>query len=94
MTEDASLRPLEAADSGAALVSCFVAQERAQLLNTAGIGEVVVQQLETAGVDSFARLRLLGVDGALKLVQQRHGDQALRNRRRALRRLFDSVVRA
>jgi voltage-gated potassium channel Kch len=92
MMEDASMRAIEAADPGAALVSCFVAQERAQLLNTAGIGEVVVQQLEAAGVVSFERLRLLGVDGALKLVQQRHGDQALRNRRRALCRLFDAVV--
>jgi hypothetical protein len=73
------------------LESGFPARERAMLLGAPGIGEVVVRQLESVGFDSVEHLRVLGVDRVLDLVQSRHGEHALRNRRRALGRVIATI---
>lgn len=58
--------------------------ERAKLLAAPRIGPAVVQRLEQVGLDSFAKLRQVGVEDAIRIVCAHVGHNAWANRRRAL----------
>lgn len=62
----------------------FQPTERSKLLDTPRIGPAVVQRLEQGGLDSFAKLRQVGVDQAIRIVCEQFGNSAWANRRRAL----------
>lgn len=64
----------------------FTHEERRQLLVTTGIGPIVVQRLEEAGVDSLDKLRQVGVDRAVDGICSRIGSIGWATRRRALAR--------
>lgn len=64
--------------------AAFCDAERRLLLATPGLGPVVVQRLETAGVTSLAALRQRGVDRVIDQLCREAGSPAWRNRRRAL----------
>ena len=63
----------------------FPARERLVLLATPGIGPLVVQRLEEAGLDSFDKLLQVGVDAAVRRVCAQVGSRAWANRADALR---------
>lgn len=67
----------------------FPQHERDLLLQTPGLGEVIVQRLESAGIVSLAQLHALGTDQVLDLV----GRGGWHNRRRALARALESAAR-
>ena len=72
----------------------FPMHERRLLLSTRGIGETVVHRLEAAG---FASLQALCEAGAARVTEQvlaQVGEQAWRNRRRAIERAIADAVRA
>ena len=62
----------------------FQLTERARLLAAPRIGPAVVQRLEQVGLDSFAKLRQVGVEEAIRIVCAHVGHSAWGNRRRAL----------
>ena len=62
----------------------FPQTERTKLLATPRIGPAVVQRLEQVGLDSFAKLRQVDVDQAIRIICEQFGNSAWANRRRAL----------
>jgi hypothetical protein len=68
----------------------FSDAERRHLLAQPGLGPVVVQRLESAGVGSLDALRQRGVDRVIDLLCRSGGSVAWRNRRRALARAVAS----
>lgn len=62
----------------------FTHEERRQLLAQPRLGAVVIERLESAGFDSFERLRAVGVDEVVRTVCARLGSTAWANRRQAL----------
>lgn len=70
----------------------FNEHERRLLLATPGLGPVVVQRLEGAGVTSLAALRQRGVDRVVDQLCQAAGNAAWRNRRRALARALAAAA--
>lgn len=67
----------------------FPPHERNLLLRTPGLGEVIVQRLEVAGIVSLMQLHALGSDQVLDRV----GQGWWHNRRRALSRALESSAR-
>lgn len=86
----ACVEPAEPRNAGPAR---FAPDERALLLAAAGIGPVVVSRLEEAGLDSLQKLRHVGVDAAIDLVNRRLGARTWGNRRRPLRRALAAMSR-
>lgn len=68
----------------------FSDAERRHLLAQPGLGPVVVQRLESAGVSSLDALRQRGVDRVIDLLCRSGGSASWRNRRRALARAVAS----
>jgi len=68
----------------------FNETERRHLLTSPGLGPVVVQRLEDAGVISMASLRRMGVDAVVLAMCQPGTNLAWCNRRRALRRALET----
>ena len=70
---------------------CFTGAERHLLLTTSGIGQVVINRIECAGVGSLRQLRELGVDTIVERICDGAGNFAWRNRKRALLRALAMV---
>lgn len=68
----------------------FAEPERRHLLTSRGLGPLVVQRLEEAGMVSIAALRHAGVDAVVLAMCQPGTNLAWRNRRRALRCALDT----
>lgn len=68
----------------------FHEPERRHLLTSPGLGPVVVERLEQAGIASIAALRQLGVDTVVGRMCQPGTNLAWRNRRKALLRAVSS----
>jgi hypothetical protein len=62
----------------------FTLDERRRLLATPRLGPVVIDRLELLGIDSFDKLRQVGVDAAVERVCQSLGSRAWANRRKPL----------
>jgi hypothetical protein len=62
----------------------FTLEERRQLLATPRLGPGVIDRLELLGIDSFDKLRRIGVDAAVDRVCQSIGSSAWANRRKPL----------
>lgn len=69
----------------------FAPIERRLLLSVPGIGEGVVTRLEQAGIGSLERLRTMGVDEAVRVVELQLGRDAWSNRRRPLVQVLNAV---
>lgn len=69
----------------------FTGAERHLLLTTSGIGQVVINRIESAGVGSLRQLRELGVDTIVERICDGAGNFAWRNRKRALLRALAMV---
>lgn len=69
----------------------FSEVERAVLLRTRGIGEGVIDRIESVGVHTLRQLHELGVDMVIARVCAGVGNDAWRNRRRALARALAAV---
>ena len=72
----------------------FLVSERTKLLRAPRIGPAVVERLEQVGLDSFAKLRLLGVEKAIRIVCEHVGHSAWANRRTALMRVLQEDLTA
>lgn len=70
----------------------FSLTERQILLGTRGIGQGVIDRIETVGVHSLRQLRDLGVDTVVDRICDGVGNLAWRNRRRALQRALATVA--
>jgi len=68
----------------------FAEPERRHLLTSRGLGPLVVQRLEEAGMASIAALRHVGVDAVVLAMCRPGTNLAWRNRRRALRSALDT----
>ncbi|MDE2372133.1 MAG: helix-hairpin-helix domain-containing protein [Burkholderiales bacterium] len=69
----------------------FSGDERRLLLNTNGIGPVVVRRLEQAGYGSIEQLRRAGADRVASAVCEQVGNASWANRRRAIVRAIETV---
>lgn len=68
----------------------FNEAERRHLLSSPGLGPVVVQRLEEAGLASIAALRRQELVALMLAVSEPGTKVALRNRQRALRRALET----
>lgn len=66
--------------------------ERRELLLVRGIGPLVIERLESIGLDSFDKILDVGIDEAVERACLSTGSSAWRNRRRALLRAVSHAV--
>ncbi len=72
----------------------FAQHERHLLLTERGIGQRVVQRLESAGIHSLDQLRRQGVESTVRRIAAVLGSAAWGNRQRALERALHRAVAA
>lgn len=70
----------------------FAERERAMLLMTPGLGDLVVRRLEQAGFNSLESMRHVGLDEIVERVCAQAGSTAIANRRRAIERALQLRV--